>query len=166
LDDQLEGGTELHCFGGFIVAEYYGLTRPTADIDVIEAVGAASLKTLAEVAGKGSDLEKTHHVYLDIVTVAAVPENYETRLIDVYQHTFDKLRLRAFEKHDLALAKLTRNNDRDREDVRRLAGGPGLDPEILEERYTTELRFQSTNVGRDDLTLSLWIEMIREIQRR
>lgn len=92
--------------------------------------------------GKGSALENTHHVYLDIVTVATVPENYEARLSDVYPDTFDKLRLRAFEKHDLALAKLTRNNDRDREDVRRLAGGPGLDPKILEERYTTELRFQ------------------------
>jgi len=164
LDNQLEGETELHCLGGFIVAEYYGLTRPTGDIDVIEAVGAASLKTLAQVAGKGSDLEKTHHVYLHIVTVATVPDNYEARLIDVYPDTFDKLRIKAFEKHDLVLAKLTRNNDRDREDVRRLAGGPGLDPEILGERYATELRFQSTNVGRDDLTLSLWIEMIKEIQ--
>ena len=165
LDSHLEGATELHCFGGFIVAEYYGLTRPTADIDVIEAVGAASLKTLAQVAGKGSDLEKTHHVYLDIVTIATVPENYQARLIDIYNDTFDKLRLRAFEKHDLVLAKLTRNNDRDREDVRRLADGPGLEPEILAERYATELRFQSTNMGRDDLTLSLWIEMVEEIRR-
>ena len=82
LDSHLEGATELHCFGGFIVAEYYGLTRPTADIDVIEAVGAASLKTLAQVAGKGSDLEKTHHVYLDILTIATVPENYQARLIE------------------------------------------------------------------------------------
>jgi hypothetical protein len=31
--------------------------------------------------------------------------------------------------------------------------------------YATELRFQSTIVRRDDLTLSLWIEMIKEIQR-
>jgi len=166
LDSKLEGATALHCLGGFIVAEYYGLTRPTGDIDVIEAVGAASLKTLAQVAGKGSELAKTHHVYLDVVTVATVPENYDAHLIDVYQDTFDKLRLRAFERHDLVLAKLTRNNDRDREDVRRLAGGPGLDPKILEARYTTELRFQSTNVRRDDLTLSLWIEMIAEIQGR
>ena len=166
LDDQLEGPTELHCLGGFIVAEYYGLTRPTADIDVIEAVGAATLKTLAEVAGKGSALEKTHHVYLDIVTVATVPDDYETRLIDVYENSFNKLRIRAFEKHDLVLAKLTRNSDRDREDVRRLAEGPGLEPKILEVRYKAELQFKSTNVRRDDLTLSLWVEMIEEIQRR
>ena len=164
VDVQIEGPTELHCFGGFIVAEYYGLTRPTADIDVIEAVGAASLKTLAQVAGKGSALERKHRVYMDIVTVATVPENYEERLIDVYQNTFENLRLRAFEKHDLVLAKLTRNNDRDREDVRRLAAGPGLDATILKTRYAEELRFQSTNVSRDDLTLAFWVEMIDEVQ--
>lgn len=166
LDNQLEGATELHCLGGFIIAEYYGLTRPTGDIDVIRAVGATNLKTLAQVAGKGSNLEKTHHVYLDIVTIATVPDNYEARLIDIYKDAFDKLHLKALEKHDLVLAKLTRNNDRDREDVRRLAGGPGLDPEILRERYNSELRFQSTNERRDDLTLSFWIEMVEEIRRR
>lgn len=166
LDDQLEGPTELHCFGGFIVAEYYGLMRPTADIDIIEAAGVTDLKTLAALAGKGSALAKQHHVYLDIVTVATVPEDYESRLIDIYPETFKNLRLRAFERHDLVLAKLSRNGDRDREDVRRLAAGPGLDVEILKARYAKELRFQSTNVGRDDLTLALWVEIIEEVQRR
>ena len=123
LDDELEGPTELHCLGGFVVAEYYGLMRPTADIDIIEATGATDLKTLAALAGKGSELAKQHHVYLDIVTVATVPEEYEQRLIDIYPQMFQNLRLRAFERHDLVLAKLCRNSDRDREDVRRLAPG-------------------------------------------
>ena len=35
------------------------------------------------------------------------------------------LRLKAFEVHDLVLAKLARNIDRDREDVRRLAEAQG-----------------------------------------
>ena len=30
LDTQLAGPTELHCFGGFVVAQCYGLMRPTA----------------------------------------------------------------------------------------------------------------------------------------
>lgn len=166
LDHRLEGPTELHCFGGFVVAEYYGLMRPTADIDIIEAAGATDLETLAVLAGKRSALAKQHHVYLDIVTVATVPEDYESRLIDIYPDKFKNLRLRAFERHDLVLAKLSRNGDRDREDVRRLAGGPGLDARILEKRYEKELRFQSSNRGRDDLTLTLWVEMIREVQAR
>jgi hypothetical protein len=166
LDHELEGPTELHCFGGFVVAEYYGLTRPTADIDIIEAAGVTDLKTLAALAGKGSALARQHHVYLDIVTVATVPQDYESRLIDIFPETFENLRLKAFERHDLVLAKLSRNGERDREDVRRLAAGPGLDTEILEERYVKELRFQSTNPGRDDLTLALWIEIIEEIRPR
>jgi hypothetical protein len=76
LDHELEGMTELHCFGGFVVAEYFGLMRPTADIDIIEATGATDLKALAALAGKGSALAKQHHVYLDIVTVATVPEEW------------------------------------------------------------------------------------------
>jgi hypothetical protein len=166
LDSQLKGPTALHCFGGFIVAEYYGPMRPTADIDIIEAVGAADLKELARLAGKASALAKEHRVYLDIVTVAVVPEDYESRLISIYPGTFENLQLKAFERHDLVLAKLTRNGDRDREDVRRLAAGPGLDTETLKERYEKELRFQSTNTRRDDQTLALWIDMIVEIRRR
>lgn len=166
LDHELDGTTVVHCFGGFVVAEYYGLMRPTADIDIIEATGATDLKTLAALAGKGSALAKRHHVYLDIVTVATVPEDYESRLIDIYPKMFKHLRLRAFERHDLVLAKLSRNGDRDREDVRRLAAGPGLDAAMLKKRYEKELRFQSSNSGRDDLTLDLWIDMIEEIQAR
>jgi hypothetical protein len=39
LDTRLAGPTELHCFGGFVVAECYGLMRPTADIDILESRG-------------------------------------------------------------------------------------------------------------------------------
>jgi hypothetical protein len=64
------------------------------------------------------------------------------------------------------LAKLGRNQDYDREDVRRLARGAGLDVAILEQRYRDELRWQLGNPERDDLTLELWIAMIRELSPR
>ena len=38
------------------------------------------------------------------------------------------------------LAKVARNIDRDREDVVSLARGPGLDVNVLKERYRQELR--------------------------
>lgn len=165
LDRHLKGTTELHCFGGFVVAEYYGLERATADIDIVHAVGDG-LNRLAAIAGNGSALALQHRVYPDIVTVAVVPEDYQRRLIDIYPTQFVHLRLRPLERHDLVLAKLSRNADRDREDLQRLAAGPGLDVEILRTRYTEELRFQSTNPSRDDLTLQLWTEIIDEIQHR
>jgi hypothetical protein len=53
LDTQLAGPTELHCFGGFVVAQYYGLTRPTADIDALESRGT-DLITLAKLGASSS----------------------------------------------------------------------------------------------------------------
>ena len=38
LDYHLAGLTDLHCFGSFVVAEYYGVSRATADVDVIARV--------------------------------------------------------------------------------------------------------------------------------
>ena len=166
IDRQLAGPTEIHCLGGFVVAEYYGPSRPTADVDIIQVRGASDMADLQRIAGKGSPLARKHHVYIDIVTVAHVPERYEERLIDIYVGEFRNLRVRVFEKHDLALAKLGRNQDFDREDVRRLAQGPGLEIATLEHRYREELRWQLANPAREDLTLELWIEMIKELRNR
>src|SRR5437868_6431099 len=120
LDALIDGPTELHCLGGFVIAELYDFERVTADVDVI-VVRGQDPATLVTLAGQGSELHRRHKVYLDIVTVAQWPENYETRLLDLVPDTFRNLRLKALERHDLALAKLTRNIDRDREDVKRLA---------------------------------------------
>lgn len=166
VDAQLSGPTEIHCLGGFVIAEYYRLTRPTADIDIIQVRGAATVLEVKRIGGKGSPLAMKHRVYLDVVTVADVPERYEDRLIDLYSGSFANLRVRVFERHDLALAKLGRNADYDREDVRRLAEGPGLDVAILQQRYRDELRWQLGNPAREDLTLELWIEIITELRGR
>ena len=164
IDTQLSGPTEIHCLGGFVVAEYYGLARPTSDVDIIQVRGASNAADVLRIGGKGSALAKKHRVYVDIVTVADVPERYEERLIDVYAREFRNLRIRVFERHDLALAKLGRNQDYDREDVRRLAQGPGLDVTILQHRYRDEVRWQLGSPDREDLTLKLWIEMISELR--
>jgi hypothetical protein len=57
LDTQLVDPTELHCFGGFVVAQCYGLIRPTADIDILESKGT-DLITIAKLAGRTSPLYK------------------------------------------------------------------------------------------------------------
>jgi uncharacterized nucleotidyltransferase DUF6036 len=165
LDALLEQPTEVHCIGGFVIAERYDFTRITADVDVIEVRGSDPAK-LSSLAGKGSTLHQRHKVYIDIVTVASVPDNYESRLIDLLPNQFENLRLRAFEAHDLVLAKLARNIDRDREDVKRLAEHPGLDPAVLTQRYREELRYQLGRPEREDLTLALWLEMIEEVREK
>ena len=166
VDRQLPGPTELHCLGGFVIAELYGLLRPTADVDIVEARGTMDLRALQAIGGRGSALARQHRVYLDIVSVTTIPENYEERLVDIHPGEFGRLRLRALERHDLALAKLARNADHDREDVKHLALGPGLDGDVLRDRYQRELRFQFGNTRQSDLTVDLWIEMIAEVQSR
>lgn len=165
LDAALPGPAELHCFGGFVVAEYYGLARATADIDIVESRGA-DLATVARIAGRGSALHGKHKVYIDIVTVADVPDNYEERLLPMDDASFQNLRLLVFERHDLALAKLVRNSDRDRADVEAIAAGPGLDVSTLTARYHEELRPKLGRPEREDLTLQLWTDIVNDTVRR
>ena len=56
-----------------------------------------------------------------MVTVASVPESYESRLSPLYPGCWRHLRLFVLEPHDLALTKLERNFERDRGDVDHLA---------------------------------------------
>ena len=72
--------------------------------------------------------------------------------------------LLALDPYDLALSKLERNIQRDRDDVKHLARTVPLDLEVLKERYQKELRWQLGNPEREDLTLRLWIEAIQEEQ--
>ncbi len=165
LDQKLSQRTELHCFGGFVIAEYYGVTRPTADIDILESRGTDS-GTIARLAGRDSPLHKRYRVYIDVVGVATAPVDYESRLATLSADKFRHLRVRAFERHDLVLAKLERNSDRDREDVEALARGPGLDVSVLKRRYEQELRPWLGRPDREDLTLSLWIAIIEEVNQQ
>ena len=166
LDKQLARPTELHCFGGFVVAQCYGLMRPTADIDIVESKGT-DLITIAKLADRTSPLYKRHGVYIDVVTVADVPDNYDERLTTaLLDASFEKLQFRIFERHDLVLAKIVRNNDKDRADVAAIAGGPGLDIDVLRARYVEELRPKLGRPEREDLTLELWIEIIEETRKR
>jgi hypothetical protein len=165
LDRELEQPTELHCLGGFVVSEYYGLTRATGDIDILESRGT-NAATIARLAGEGTRLHKRHHVYIDVVTIANVPDDYESRLLDFKVAELQRLRLKVFERHDVALAKLCRNIDRDREDISAFATGPGLDVDMLAARYRAEMRPSLARPEREDLTLQLWVEMIQELTGR
>jgi hypothetical protein len=95
-----------------------------------------------------------------------VPENYEDRLTEIFPKVFKHLRLLALDPYDLALSKLERNIQRDRDDIKHLAKTVPLDLEVLKERYQKELRWQLGNPEREDLTLRLWIEAIEEERSR
>ena len=148
--------------GGFVISLVYGFSRPTGDLDVFEIAPEEIGRPLLELGMRGGPLHRKYKIYLDHVRVAHVPEDYEDRLKEIFPGAFKHLRLLALDPYDLALSKLERNIQRDRDDVRHLARTVPLDLEHLKDRYQKELRWQLGNPEREDLTLQLWIEAIKE----
>ena len=163
IDAFVDDETHLHCLGGFVVTVVYGSTRETSDIDSLTLVRYPA--GLYEYAGIGSNLFKKYDVYLDPVGIATLPENYEDRLAEIFPGIFTRLRLFALDPYDIALAKIERNADVDRQDVLHLARVIPFDLDVLSQRYHDELRVYLGNPEREDLTLKLWIEMIEEVRR-
>jgi hypothetical protein len=162
LDSAVHEEVRLDCMGGFVVTMAYGFSRPTGDLDVLEIAPRDAGRAMLELGMRGSALHRKYKIYLDHVGVAHVPEDYEDRLTEIFLGTFQHLRLLAFDPHDLALSKLERNIQRDRDDVLHLARTVPLELEVLRDRYQKELRWQLGNPAREDLTLQLWIDAIKE----
>lgn len=162
LDESLDTTARLDCIGGFVVTQLYGLARPTADVDVIELAPREASETLMAIALQGGPLHRKHRIYLDRVGVAAIPENYEERLTEMFRGSYKHLRLMALDPYDIALSKLERNSQKDRDDVRFLSRIIPFDLQILQKRYEDELRWQLGRPDREDLTMKLWMEMLSE----
>lgn len=152
--------------GGFVVAMVYGFSRPTGDLDVLEIAPPEIGRHMLDIAGQGSPLHKKYKICLHYVGVTHVPENYKDRLTKLFPEAFTHLRLFALDPYDLALSKLERNIQRDRDDVKHLARTIPFDMRLLEERYQSELRWQLGNPEREDLTLQLWMDAINEERQK
>jgi hypothetical protein len=166
LDAAATDETRLDCLGGFVVTQLYGFARETADLDVLQIAPGEQRTTLFAIGKQGGELHKKFRVYLDHVGVAKVPENYEERLTEMFPGAYRHLRLCALDPYDLALSKLERNIQRDRDDVKHLALAIPLSIERLKKRYEKELRWQLGIPEREDVTLKLWLEMIAEVQAK
>ena len=141
------------------MSQHYGCARETADLDVLTVIPREAAELVAEIAGKGSPLQKKHRVYIDQVGSANYPDDYEARLVRVFP-VWPRVHLWALEPHDLALTKLERSNDRDIRDVMFLAQAGLITRETLISRFETEL--EPCITGRTPTwsrtTLQMWIE--------
>lgn len=162
IDEQLIEPIKLECLGGFVITQIHGLARTTVDVDIISVSPKIMSLNLLEIAGEGSRLHQKHKIYFDLVGIAQLPENYFERLTEIYPNVFKFLQLFALDPYDVALAKIERNIQRDRDDVKYLAKVVPFDLEVLKHRYQTELRPILGNPKREDLTLKLWIDAIEE----
>ncbi len=159
LDALLDEPIELHCTGGFAVVAGYGFPRGTNDLDYRTLAPYHRINDLQRMAGPESALARKHKVHLQYTGVESMPENYEERLTELFPGHFKNLRLFVPDPYDLVLSKLSRNIERDRQDVEYLAKKRHLDAKVLRERYTTELRpILIGEVRQHDLTLEFWAE--------
>jgi hypothetical protein len=159
LAAMLKGPLDLHCVGGFVLAYHYGLPRTTADIDYHAAIPPDW--NLDEVAGEGSPLHKKYKIRLHRVAFLNMPEDYESRLVEMAPGEFKNLRLLVPDPYDCILSKLERNTTKDRDDTEYLFRSRRLDPQLLRERYTKELRPYLSRQEWHDRTLELWIEIFK-----
>ena len=101
---------------------------------------------------------RSRGLHFHCAKIAEYPEGYASRLIDLTLERFSKLRLLAFEAHDLVLAKLGRNSARDRADVEFLVREGVIDRQVLEKRFELELRPYVINEKRHTDAFRLWLK--------
>jgi hypothetical protein len=158
LDQALTRPVELHCLGGFVLAVLYSLPRPTDDLDYVSIVPRDSFDEIERLAGRGSPLSKKYNVFLQHVgAIPDLPESYEGRLTPLGLG-LAQLSIKVLDPYDLALAKLTRNSPKDREDVKFLAAAQKLSFKTLMEIFDAEMKPWLPNLDRHLLTLKLWRE--------
>jgi hypothetical protein len=86
------------------------------------------MEELEQLAGKGSKLAAKYKVHLQHVTMATMPEDYESRLKEMFPGRLKKLKIFATDAYDLVLCELERNSPKDQGDVEYLAKTVPLDP--------------------------------------
>lgn len=161
LDDLLKGTIELRCLGGFVVTQHYGVGRTTSDIDVLTIIQQSPEDDIEALAGRRSPLNRRYGLHVQYVGVVTPPCNYVSRLTRMFPAaSWKRLSLFALDPIDLALSKLERNAERDREDFLLLARAGYLDRDVFERRYHDELRpYLLSKHEWHDKTLQLWLEM-------
>lgn len=83
LDGLLREQVHVHCIGGFVVSLFYGLPRPTADVDYFAVVPYGCVQDLQAWAGPESMLAKKYKLYLQHFPAISLPEDYEASSADL-----------------------------------------------------------------------------------
>ncbi len=161
--DQIAGQyVLLPCLGGFAVSQYYGLFRPTKDLDVFETAPKGPADRVLFTGRVGGPLFRKYGVYIEPVGgIVELPYDYDLRLRPIFVGVFKYLDLQVFDPYDLALSKLRRSSPKDIDDVLYLARTTHFDLGVLRNRYMEELRpYVTGRVSESDWTLEMWIERI------
>ncbi|MEK7744444.1 MAG: DUF6036 family nucleotidyltransferase [Elusimicrobiota bacterium] len=123
----------LFIFGGAAAVIAYGSRRGTIDIDAYLEDGVMRRK-LAEWAGEASELARKHGIHIHGANTSLMlieDPDWKGRCLEIFKGGLKHMRIKALGKEDLILSKLSRYNDRDREDIKFLAENHEIDPKKL-----------------------------------
>lgn len=124
--------------GGAAVSVHYGVSRATTDIDTYTVVGgdlAAAVRRATDATGLRIPFQKSGP--------AEGPYEFEDRF-ERAMPELGKLVVKVPERHDLALMKTLRGDDRDLVAIAELHTLHPLDLEVLVTRYNDEVRGVAT----------------------
>jgi hypothetical protein len=147
LGHSFEHPAELVVVGGAGAVLRHGATRPTVDIDIYSVPPP---EAFAEAVTRAR--EKTSLVVpIEYPAVAQAPWNYQDRLEPVTGLALGDLTVLVPERHDLALMKLMRSDERDLQVIAQMHQANPLDLDTLITRFTDEM----THVVADHAILRL-----------
>ncbi len=119
----LKSGIDFYVLGGAAAVAAYGAPRGTTDIDALIDDERIQRK-LGEWAGPGKELALKHGIYFQSANLTLMlleDPDWRGRCVEMFRDKLRHLRVMAAGKEDLILSKLSRYNDRDREDIRFIA---------------------------------------------
>lgn len=133
LDRHVPKDFTLVIIGGAAAALSFGAKGGTVDIDTTNKVQA--LAAACGAARKETGLA----IPLGRASVYDAPRKYESRLHRLRMPEFRKLAVLVPEKHDWALMKVARFEDKDAEHIKAASESVGFDEKILKERFLSEM---------------------------
>lgn len=155
--DSFDGKVTLYVFGGAAAVIAYGSKRGTLDIDAHIENRAAEEKLLGW-AGRGSKLERKHGLYLQSANTELMlleSPDWKKRCVGILAGKLKHLRMKALGKEDLILSKLSRYNDRDREDIKFIIEKTEVDSKKLIAYYKSARLYFVGNLGTLDATFNV-----------
>ena len=158
----------LYIFGGAAAVIAYGSRRGTLDIDTFIEDGAVKSKLL-NWAGQGSELETKHGLYLHSANTELMlieSPDWMERSIEVLSGELKHIRIMALSKEDLILSKLSRYNDRDREDIQFIVGKHKIDPEKLIKYFKSARQYFVGNLETLDATFNIVLKEYFDLNPR
>lgn len=158
--EDLETKVILYVFGGAAAVIAYGSKRGTMGIDAYLENERIWMKLL-EWAGEGKELAVKHGIYFQSAntTLMLIEEpDWKHRCVDILENRFKHLRVMALGKEDLILSKLSRYNDRDRQDIQFIVEKYKVDSKKLVAYYKSARQYYVGRLETIDQTFNILLE--------